>query len=184
MKKIIAAILVCLMMVSLASCALGNGISNTASGEQNNPTTQSGQNGQNNDQSGTLTPNPVELVFHPATSPDAGAYATIKISSDIKFDDSTAWLGLCPAGKDYITELEADDVDVIWYNEEGREEESDPHVFACDFSDVEDGTYALVVTTSDDENIGYVVIQLEMTKSGDTLTFNYENAQIKERPAK
>ena len=36
MKKIIAAIFVCLMMVSLASCALGNGTSNTASGEQNN----------------------------------------------------------------------------------------------------------------------------------------------------
>lgn len=142
-------------------------------------------NGNNNViNNGGIELNSVEQIFHPATSSATGAYATIKVSSDIKFDDNTAWLGLCPAGKDYITELEADDVDVIWYNAEAKENEKDPHVFACDFSDVDDGTYALVVTSSDDENIGYVIIQLEMTKKGETLAFNYDNAKIKERPAK
>ena len=97
-------------------------------------------------------------------------------------DDDSAWLGLCPEGTDYITELEADEADVIWFYSEPRED-GDPYVYACDFSGVEDGTYALVVTTSDDASVGYVVIQLSMTKDGDSLTFDYSNARIKERPA-
>lgn len=178
MKKIIAAALACLMMASLASCASANGgttatDTGTAAGEQTNATN-----------AGAIELNPVEKVFRPATSSATGAYATIKVSADIKFDDTSAWLGLCPAGKDYVTELEADEVDVIWFHADARENDTDPHVFACDFTDVEDGTYALVVTSSDDENVGYVIIQLEMTKKGDSLTFKYDNAAIKERPNK
>ena len=178
MKKILPIVLAVILSVSIVGCGEQQNNANPQGNSTNtSQTTQNGQNGQ-----GTIAPNPVELAFHPATSPDAGAYATIKVSADIKFDDETAWLGLCPAGKDYVTEQEADDVDVIWYNADATESETDPHVFACDFSDVDDGTYALVVTSSDDENVGYVIIQLEMTKKGETLTFNYDNAKIKERP--
>ena len=178
MKKILPIVLAVILSVSIVGCGKQQNNANPQGNSTN--TSQTTQNGQNDQ--GTIAPNPVELAFHPATSPDAGAYATIKVSADIKFDDETAWLGLCPAGKDYVTEQEADDVDVIWYNADATESETDPHVFACDFSDVDDGTYALVVTSSDDENVGYVIIQLEMTKKGETLTFNYDNAKIKERP--
>lgn len=128
--------------------------------------------------------NPVELLFFPKTSSDAGAYATIKLSENVELDDETAWLGLCPNDKDYITEAEADEVDVVFFYADMREENNDPYVFSCDFSDVEDGTYALVVTSSDDENVGYVVIQLEMTKNGDSISFDYSNAKHNDRPGK
>ena len=171
MKKSILFILLAAVL-ALTAVGCGKKPNDTA-----DPNTGSGIISENNSQ------NPVQQIFHPAASAAAGAYATIQVSSDIQFDDPSAWLGLCPAGKDYITELEADDADVIWFNADVRENDTDPHVFACDFSSVEDGTYALVITSSDDENVGYVIVQLEMTKKGDTLTFNYDNAKIKERPA-
>lgn len=127
------------------------------------------------------TDNPVESVFKATSS---GAQATVKLDASVKMDDTSAWLGLCPAGKTYVTELEADEVDVVWYNADAREKESDPYVFSCDFSDVADGTYAVVVATSDDENVGYIAVQLEMTKAGNKLTFNFEGAKLNKRPAK
>jgi len=125
----------------------------------------------------------VENVFRAATSSATGAYATITVSADVKMDDTSAWLGLCPAGRDYLNERDADDVDVIFFYADDRGE-NDPYVFACDFSSVEDGTYALTVSTSDDEEVGYVAIQLKMTKSGEKLTFDFENAKLNERPSK
>ena len=64
------------------------------------------------DEDDTADVNPVELAFFPKTSPDAGAYATIKILPEVKMDDESAWLGLCPAGKNYITEIEADESEI------------------------------------------------------------------------
>lgn len=171
MKKIVCVILAALMLLSLAACGIIPGATTP---------TKPVQSGSNNNNTNTPGLSPVEGAFHPAAS---GAYATIKIDASVKMDDESAWLGLCPAGKNYITEEEADEVDVIWFGLEAREE-NDPNVFACDFSEVEDGTYALVVATSDDENVGYIVIQLELTKAGEKLTFNYENAKLNERPAK
>ncbi len=190
MKKIITLLLVCTMALGMVACGgdkkesssnenssnnSANTVTKPAETDSTNTTPDSGNTQEE--------VNPVELAFFPKTSTDAGAYATIKVSEKVKMDDETAWLGLCPDGKDYITEAEADEVDVIYYYSDAREE-GDPYVFACDFSDVQDGTYALIVATSDDENVGYVVIQLSMTKAGDKLTFDYSNAKIKERPAK
>lgn len=177
-KRALTVILAGVLACCLAAC-----------GSSANSTQQTAGNGgasaQTQTQTGTTQNapdvNPVELLFHPAKS---GSYATIKVDSTVQMDDESAWLGLCPAGKDYITELEADEVDVIWFNADAREADSDPYVFACDFESVEDGTYALVVATSDDENVGYVAIQLTMEKKGDSLTFDYTDAKIKERPAK
>lgn len=200
MKKIITLILVCTMAISMVACggkkesADDNGNSkpsNTSTPEVTAEATPDATT--NNSDSTNNTPddsdnppanvNPVELALFPKTSPDAGAYATIKVSKDVKMDDETAWLGLCPEGKDYITELEADEEDVVWFNYEARED-GDPYVFSCDFSNVEDGTYALVVATSDDAEVGYVVIQLSMTKAGEELKFDFTNAKLNERPAK
>lgn len=183
-KRLVTATLVCTMALAMAACgkpaADDSQQANGGSASQSSVASQDNSASQNNNTSQDAEEvNPVCLVFHPATM---GSYATIKIDSSIKMDDTSAWLGLCPAGKDYITELEADEVDVIWFGMEGREEDSDPYVFACDFESVEDGKYALVVATSDDENVGYVVIQLAMEKKDDKLTFDYTNAQIKERP--
>lgn len=177
MKKFLSVLLTGVLVLSFAACASKAG-KNSSDDTTKKPTTAASSG----NQTGVITKNEndVDMIFHPATS---GSYATIKIDSRVQFDDETAWLGLVPAGKDYITELEADDVDVIWFNYDTRED-GDPYVFACDFESVEDGRYALVVTSSDDENVGYVVIQLAMEKKGDKLTFDYTNAKWKERPEK
>lgn len=181
MKKVIALVLAGMMVLTLAACGGKKESSDNAQDKPSTPTAVTGN--QTSDvsetQSTAVDVNPVELLFHPATM---GNYATVKVDSSVKMDDESAWLGLCPAGKDYITELEADDVDVIWFSLEPRETENDPYVWACDFESVDDGTYALVVATSDDENVGYIAIQLTMVKNGDSLTFDYSNAKLKERP--
>lgn len=182
MKKLFKLALVCAMVLSMAACGDSKKSSTANETNSSKPADNTATTTAGNDSSAPDV-NPVELVFHPATSSATGAYATVKVSADIKMDDESAWLGLCPEGKDYITEAEADEVDIIYYYAEAREE-GDPYVFACDFEDVEDGTYALTISTSDDESVGYVVIQLSMTKAGDKLTFDYSNAKIKERPAK
>lgn len=181
MKKVIATALVSMMVLALAAC--GNSANNNQpAAESQTQTTSPAQETATEPaetQPGNVDVNPVELLFHPATS---GNYATIKVDSSVKMDDTSAWLGLCPAGKDYITEAEADDVDVIWFALDSRESDDDPYVWACDFESVEDGTYALVVATSDDENVGFVAIQLAMEKNGDSLSFDFSNAQLKDRP--
>lgn len=168
MKKIITLIIAVVMAVSLTAC----GSSDKPSSQESKPAVSTQE---------TQQLNPVEKVFKTATSSRTGAYATITLSADVKLDDTSAWLGLCPAGKTHITEAEADDVDIIWFAYEGRNE-NDPYVFSCDFSEVEDGTYALVVTSSDDEAIGYVVLQLLMTKEGEKLTFDYTDAKLNTAP--
>lgn len=190
MKKIVASILTGMMILSMTACGTASSSDSGAASSSTSTTTSTttSSNADSTSNAGDSTEsdvpanvNPVELMFFPKTS---GSYATIKIdATKVTMDDESAWLGLVPAGKDYVTELEADEVDVIWFSlEGGREDDSDPYVFACDFESVEDGRYALVVATSDDENVGYIAIQLEMVKDGDSLTFDYSNAQIKERP--
>lgn len=186
MKKIVASILTGMMILSMTACGAASSSDSGAASSSTSTTSTSTADSSVDTADSTqedvpANVNPVELMFFPKTS---GSYATIKIdATKVTMDDESAWLGLVPAGKDYVTELEADEVDVIWFSlEGGREDDSDPYVFACDFESVEDGRYALVVATSDDENVGYIAIQLEMVKDGDSLTFDYSNAQIKERP--
>lgn len=178
MKKKLVIVLTCVVAMFLVACGSEKKDDNKPGTEVSETTNSSSQTGD-----ATTDRNPVEDLLIPATSSASGAYATIKVSKDVELDDESAWLGLCPAGTDYITELEADEVDVIYFYADNREE-GDPYVFACDFSEVEDGTYALVVTSSDDAEVGYVAIQLEMTKKGDKVSFDFENAQLKKRPAK
>ena len=172
MKKYIALLLAAVMVLSMAACgkkpADNGGTSQTEAAPQQTATVGSEQVPQLSQ---------VESMMKTATS---GASATITVSGELKLEQD-AWLGLCPSGKTYITEEEADDVVVIWFAYDGHEE-GDPYVFSCDFSDVEDGTYALVLTNSDDAAIGYVVLQLQMIKKGDSITFDYKDAVFHEAP--
>jgi len=180
MKKIWALVLIVIMVASLSACGAKKSsvtvtTDDTASGKATQTATQN---------TTAVKSNPAADNFIPGHSSAIPDYATISILPEIKMDDETAWLGLCPLGKDYITELEADEADVIWFRADDKLDENDKTVFACDFEGVEDGTYALVVCTSDDENVGYVVIQMNMTKKNGDLSFDLENAQLKERPKK
>jgi len=180
MKKYFTILIAFAMLLCLAACSGKSG--NTSSGDDNKATaTTKPASTQNNDaNSGTV--NPVQEVFRAGYSSATGAYATIKIDASLKME-SDAWLGLCPTGTYYYDEREADDVDVIFWNAEFRED-GDPYVFACDFSEVEDGTYALVVATSDSEDVGYIAIQVQMTKNGDFIAFDYSDAKLNDAPNK
>ncbi len=127
------------------------------------------------------TASEIEKIFTVVSSAPASDKVIVNISADVKFDDESAWLGLCPAGKDYITEADADAVDIIYFGCDAHDEGT-PHVFNCDFSSVEDGNYAVVLTSSDDESVGYVILQLGLTKIGNSVTFDYSSAKINERP--
>ena len=186
MKKYLSFVMAGIMALSLTACGSSESSSkkdDSKPSQSEEKTSQKEEKPASDGGNNTADVNPVELSFFPKTSPDAGAYATIKILPEVKMDDESAWLGLCPAGKNYITEIEADESDIIYFYYDYREA-GDPYVYSCDFSSVDDGKYALVVCTSDDENVGYVAIQLEMTKKGEELSFDYSNAEIKERPAK
>lgn len=169
MKKKLSVVLMVVVLLTMTACG-------TKTNSEEGKTTTNSSNGQVN-----VGTNSVSDVFQPETSAN---YATVKVDSKIKMDDTSAWLGLVPSGKDYITELEADEVDIIWWSLESREEETDPYVWKCNFEDVEDGKYDVVIATSDDENVGYVVIQLSVEKKGDNIKFDLSNAKIKERPTK
>ena len=174
MKKFLALIIAGILTVSLTACG-SKGSESDASESAPSSSTEV--------QPEAKGSNPAANNFIPATSSQTPNYATIKILPTVKMDGDDAWLGLCPAGKDYITEAEADAEDIIYFYAEPKEDEKDSTVFACDFESVEDGTYALVVCTSDDESIGYVAIQMNMTKKNGELTFDYDSAQLRERPA-
>lgn len=198
MKKLIVALLTTAMLFSFAACSftenidLGNNSTQSSTDSDNSKKDDSKKDDDSNSGESQVTVaqndedakygigNPVHEVFTAGYSSATGAYATISVSSEIKME-ADAWVGLCPAGVFYLDEREADDVDVIWFNADWRED-GDPYVFACDFSDVEDGTYALVVATSDDEEVGYIVIQVQITKNGDSIDFDYSEAKLNEKP--
>lgn len=177
MKKKLTLLFLIMLLFGMTAC----GSKEVKEDSKKDSTNTQSTNTQNTNTNNEVGMNQVEKVFHPATTAN---YATVKVDSSIKMDDESAWLGLVPQGKDYRTELEADDVDIIWWGLEARESENDPYVWACDFESVEDGKYDVVIATSDDENVGYVVIQLSMEKKGDKISFDYANAVIKERPTK
>jgi len=177
MKKIITAILAAALLFCLVGCGSKPADSSSAAASGSAGTAASSAQ---STQSGSS--NPVQDVFSARTSSATGAYATVVIQPEIELMEN-AWIGLCPAGEDYLNERAADDVDVWWTDADARED-GDPYVFACDFESVEDGTYAVVVATSDDEDVGYIVIQLEMTKKGDSVSFDFSNAKLNKAPAK
>lgn len=164
MKKTIVLLLTAVMILSMAAC--GEKPADNGGTSQGEPVSQ-----QTSDSVGGEELSRIETMMSVDAS---GANVIITVSGELKLEQD-AWLGLCPTGKTYITEEEADDVDVIWFAYDGREEGT-PYVFDCDFSDIDDGTYALVLTNSDDAAIGYVVLQLQMTKESDGVTFDYKNA--------
>lgn len=116
-------------------------------------------------------------------------------SSDLKFEteaeylvfnvniafeiESDAWLGVIPTGTIYEKEVDADEVDIVYtYCENYGFDGATSYRFAFEkdyLLGIEDGTYDLVLCSSDNEEIGKVLFQIGLEKKGDEITLDYEN---------
>lgn len=108
-----------------------------------------------------------------------GESVVFTASLDFKLDDSTAWLGIIPTGIKYEKEADADNVDIIYcYASNYDDENKKNYRFEFEktmFFAIGDGTYDMVLTSSDDENIGKVLLQIGIEIKGETITLDFEN---------
>lgn len=100
------------------------------------------------------------------------------VSRDLEIEED-AWLGVVPTGKVYKTELEADDEDIVYtYAENYLDETNADYRFVFDeeyFFSFEDGTYDMVLCSSDNGDIGKVLIQVGIEKTGNNVVIDYAN---------
>lgn len=108
-----------------------------------------------------------------------GEIVVFTVSSDLKLDDSSAWLGIIPTGTKYEKEVDADEVDMVYcYAANYDDENKKNYRFEFEkeyFFGVGDGIYDMVLTSSDDESIGKVLLQIGIEIKGDKITLDFEN---------
>lgn len=170
MKKILALALVMAMAISFAACGSKNG---------NDETTTESTQAQTNEPTQNSDVPKVDNLAEDAIGLETEAeYIVFNASLDFKLE-SDAWLGVIPTGTIYENEVDADAVDVAYvYCENFDMDGAVSHRFAFEkdtLLDIEDGTYDLVLCSSDNEEIGKVLLQIGMEKSGDKITLDYEN---------
>jgi len=108
-----------------------------------------------------------------------GSYSFM-FSSELKLYEN-AWLGLCPAGKSYTDELDADEDDIFWVypdNFSGKAADED-YVFKISSEDIamfEDGKYTMVLCDNDDE--GKVILYFPLEKSGAELIPDFDKITV------
>ena len=92
-----------------------------------------------------------------------------------------AWLGLVPAGKEYVTEEEADEVDIFWvgpdnYSGKSADENYKFSFYGEDIASIEDADYIMVLCDNDDG--GKVILQFPLTKSGVELIPDFSKLKV------
>ena len=85
---------------------------------------------------------------------------------DLKQD---SWMGIVPAGKDYKKEVDADEVDILYYYVLNAEKKaSETYIFEFmkeDVKGLDDGKYSMVLCDTD-EDTGKVLLQFPIEKKG------------------
>ncbi len=108
-----------------------------------------------------------------------GESVVFTASMDFKLEDSTAWLGIIPTGTKYEKEADADEVDMIYcYVGYYEEENKKSYRFEYEkeyFFGLGDGTYDMVLTSSDDGAIGKVLLQIGIEIKGEKITLDFDN---------
>ena len=170
MKRIITILLSVMLILSLSAC--GSSEKEPATNTDNNQTAV------NTNDASKVDPAFAKVM---STSTD-GEYLVVTVSEDAGIMDESAWVGLVPAGTYYALEKDADEADVYYVYAEIREE-GKPYVFRCNFAEVADGEYSLILTSSDNGDVGYVIAQVAVEKKGSDLTFNYEKSTVNSAPA-
>ena len=172
MKKILIAILVLAMAFALAACGAKPGSGTNNDGPEN-PGSNSGSN------SGSLNTDNYDVSDKIGFTKD-GEYVVFKVNGQFELTDS-AWMGIVPAGFDYKTEVEADEVDILY--EYPWEFESmkagDDYLFKFDtysIENIEDGNYIMVLSDNDDE--GALVLQFPIVIKGAEITADFSKLKI------
>lgn len=108
-----------------------------------------------------------------------GDLVVFTASPEFKLEDSTAWLGVIPTGTRYEKEADADDADMVYcYVANFDDEKKTNYRFEFEkdyFFGVGDGTYDMVLNSSDDGAIGKVLLQIGIEIKGGKITLDYEN---------
>ncbi len=108
-----------------------------------------------------------------------GELVVFTVSKDFIFDDSSAWLGIIPTGTIYEKEADADEVDMVYcYAANFEDENKKSYRFEFEkeyFFSLGDGTYDLVLTSSDDGEIGKVLLQIGIETKGEDIRLDFEN---------
>lgn len=130
------------------------------------------------------TTEPAETVTHDALDNKAAVISTTSDTVEFKvalgyplMED--AWLGFVPTGTMFKTEAEADEEDFLYvycsnYDFDG----ATSYLFEFDkeqIDSIEDGSYDLVLCSSDNEEVGRIMFQIGIDKQGDNLTLDFAN---------
>lgn len=98
---------------------------------------------------------------------------------DFGLEDSSAWLGVIPTGTKYEKEADADDVDMIYcYAANFDDETKKDYRFEFEkeyFYSLGDGTFDMVLTSSDNGEVGRVLLQIGIEIKGEEITLDFEN---------
>lgn len=174
MKKLLALTLIMVMALSFAACSGAKDADETAT--EPPQTTDFSTNTTSIDKSDIV----VDADKNDVAMETEAEYIVFNVDLGFKLE-SDAWLGVIPTGTIYENEVDADDVDILYtYCENLDADGAVSHRFAFEkeyFYGIEDGIYDMVLCSSDDEEIGKVLLQIGMEKNGDKIVLDYENKQ-------
>ena len=87
---------------------------------------------------------------------------------------SASWMGICPAGRNYKNEGEADEEDLIWFSpepfEEGQKDPFEFRIFEEDINAIEDGEYTMVLCEDDGVESSKCFLCFPVTVKGSKLS--------------
>lgn len=170
-SKLTCVLLAAIMMFALCACSSGKSSQNANA--QNKPAAETkadaGSNGNSASKDSSVK-----------VSSSGGNYIfTVDPSYKIKQE---SWMGICPAGKSYKTEGEADEDDIIWMNpqpfEEGKNAPYEFHFNEEDIKSIEDGDYTMVLCEDDDVETSKCYLYFPITIKGSTLTADFSKIVI------
>ena len=169
--KFVCALLAGIMIFALCACSSGKGGQNTNA--QNKPAAESKADAGNNGNSAAKDSS-VKVT-------NSGGYYIFTVDPSFKIT-SSSWMGICPAGKSYKTEGEADEDDIIWMNPQPFEEGSNaPYEFHFNEEDIKgvgDGEYTMVLCEDDDVESSKCYLYFPVKISGSTITPDFTKMVI------
>ncbi len=165
-KTVIFLTLVMMVMLTLTACK-----KNSAAGDDTTAGGTSSENGKAAEQANDRN-DEVTYGIQDGT-------VVFTASLDFKLEDSSAWLGVIPTGTKYEKEADADDVDMLYcYVSNYDDETKSSYRFEFDkeyFHGIGDGTFDMVLTSSDNGEIGKVLLQIGIEIKGEKITLDFEN---------
>ena len=159
--KLVSMILTTALMAS-ALCACSSNKAANNGGDKNTPATTAA--------AGVETNAPAVDERVKIASENGKTIFTVDPSFKLK---PNTWLGVVPAGKEYKTEGEADEVDLIWINPDTYEEnQTTPYKFSYDNNDlagIGDGDYLMVLCENDDDESSKVFFYFPISIKGGSI---------------